>query len=199
MSTLQTGDRSSRAATSAPSKRCLHDLAPYERSAGGVACMPLTYLSPRGSIRYADSQKKLGPIGRVYARTNRVTSRLKSVARAEAVMIGAGGPREAIDVMSRGQFIGPGREPVRVLSSFPLLGSSWTMQEMPFWGVAGRFNGEPSPSHSFGDVSRYAWKPVSDTAISNQIELLVKCPSRSDVNMAPPVPCGRSSGSVATS
>ena len=53
---------------------------------------------------------------------------------------------------------------------------------MPFWEVAGNFNGEPSPSHSFGDISRYARKPISDTAISKQIELLVKCPSRSDVN-----------------
>jgi hypothetical protein len=43
-------------------------------------------------------------------------------------------------------------------------------------------NGNPSPSHSFGDISRYANKPVSDAAISKQIELLVKCPSRSDVN-----------------
>jgi hypothetical protein len=109
-------------------------------------------------------------------------SRLNAVGRAQAVKIGAGGPREAIDVMSRGQFIGPKRELMRVISSYPLLARSWEMQELPLWEVAGNFNGEPSPSHSFGDISRYARKPISDSAISKQIELLVKCPSRSDVN-----------------
>jgi FAD/FMN-containing dehydrogenase len=109
-------------------------------------------------------------------------SRLNAVARAQAVKIGAGGPREAIDVMSRGQFIGPQSELLSVLSSFPLLKRSWVMKEMPFWEAANEFNGNPSPSHSFGDISRYANKPVSDAAISKQIELLVKCPSRSDVN-----------------
>jgi hypothetical protein len=144
---------------------------------------------PREDITYFLFQGRGADLAaRLFDEFNRLMatgeSRLNAVARAQAVKIGAGGPREAIDVMSRGQFIGPERELMRVLSSFPLLRRSWKMQEMPFWEVAGKFNGDPSPSHSFGDISRYARKPVSDAAISKQIELLVKCPSRSDVNDA---------------
>ena len=48
-------------------------------------------------------------------------SRLNAVAMAQAVEIGAGGPREAIDVMSRGQFIGPrfGLEMLSTTQSIP--------------------------------------------------------------------------------
>src|SRR5204862_6403294 len=90
-----------------------------------------------------------------------------AVAMAQASEVGKGGPREAIAVFSRGQYIGPLDE-LRDLGS-PLLAAATpvrqTLTEMPFWDVQRMIaTGEPDP-HSFGDISRYAADPVPDSAV----------------------------------
>ena len=138
------------------------------------------------SVTYFVLEKRGADVAaQVFAEFNKLMatgeSRLNAVARAQAVEIGAGGPREAIDVMSRGQFIGTKQELMDLLSSMscPGLKSMWVTEEMPFWGAAERFVNDRATPHSFGDISRYADKPVSDTAMSKQIDLLVDCPGRS--------------------
>jgi hypothetical protein len=62
---------------------------------------------------------------------------LNAVAMASAGPIGEGGPREAIDVMSRGQYIGPIDELRDIIA--PLLRDvrpvTQTLEEMSFWDV----------------------------------------------------------------
>jgi FAD binding domain/Berberine and berberine like len=99
-------------------------------------------------------------------------SRINAVARATALS----GKRDGIDIMSRGQFIGSSGELEDLLSSYPFLKKHWKVEPMTFWEAAGQFFGEAGEQHCFGDISRYARKPLSDTVISKQIELLRKCP-----------------------
>jgi FAD/FMN-containing dehydrogenase len=105
---------------------------------------------------------------------------LNAVAMAQAAPLGSGGPREAIDVFSRGQFVGPIDE-LRSLVS-PLLAaatpSKQTIEEMPFWDMQRMFSSTEAASHSFGDISRYAAEPIPDTAIGKLVDLLAVCPSR---------------------
>lgn len=103
-----------------------------------------------------------------------------AVAMAEATEIGSGGPREAINVMSRGQYIGPIGELQELIA--PLLAvatpAKQTLTEMPFWNAQRMIaSAEPDP-HSFGDISRYANDVIPESAISAMVELLVDCPSR---------------------
>ncbi len=105
-------------------------------------------------------------------------SRLNAVAMAQAIE----GPE--IYVRSRGQYIGPKAELLELLSSYP---SPQRTKEEPiteektFWEAAEIFTDPPpASSHSFGDISRYAKAPISDTAISKLVELLKKCPGRSN-------------------
>lgn len=106
---------------------------------------------------------------------------LNAVAMAQATDVGSGAPRDAIDVMSRGQFIGPVDDLRDLLQ--PLLAiagrTSETLEPRTFWSVQRYIaTGEPDP-HSFGDISRYADKPLPDDAIANVVDLLASCPSRS--------------------
>lgn len=107
---------------------------------------------------------------------------LNAVAMAQAAPIGPGGPREAIDVFSRGQYVGPLSE-LRALVD-PLLKAAphptkIVLQELSFWDMQRVFvTGEPEP-HSFGDISRYAADPVPDHVVDKMVDLLVHCPSRS--------------------
>jgi hypothetical protein len=39
---------------------------------------------------------------------------------------------------------------------------------------------DASEPHSFGDISRYADKPLPDSAVAAVVDLLADCPSRSD-------------------
>ena len=80
---------------------------------------------PREKITYFRFQGRGAELAaRLFDEFNRLMatgeSRLNAVARAQAVKIGAGGPREAIDVMSRGQFIGPKRELIAGAVILPL-------------------------------------------------------------------------------
>jgi FAD/FMN-containing dehydrogenase len=107
---------------------------------------------------------------------------LNALAMAQASEIGAGGPREAIDVMSRGQYIGP-LDDLRDLVG-PLLAAAapvqQTLQEQTFWDTA-RMTAEPeSPPFSFSASSRYAAEPLPDKAIGELVDLLSACPSRSE-------------------
>lgn len=103
------------------------------------------------------------------------------VIMAEATEVGSGGPSDAIDVMSRGQYIGPLDELQDLVA--PLLAAAtptaqtlegkafWTMQRV----IAG---GEPAP-HSYGDLSRYSNSQLPDSVTAELVDLLVACPSRS--------------------
>jgi FAD/FMN-containing dehydrogenase len=106
---------------------------------------------------------------------------LNAVAMAQATEVGSGGPRDAIDVFSRGQYVGPLDE-LRDLVR-PLLAAATptqqTIGEMTFWELQ-RFINTPEPEpHSFGDISRYAADPVPDRAIAAVVDLLASCPGRS--------------------
>ncbi|MBV9579975.1 MAG: FAD-binding oxidoreductase [Chloroflexi bacterium] len=107
---------------------------------------------------------------------------LNAVAMAQASPVGAGGPREAIDVMSRGQYVGPVDE-LRDLVS-PLLRvatpTKTALQAKTFWDTQRIWVTEEPPVHSFGDISRYAPAPIPDSVVQQLVELLVNCPSRTD-------------------
>lgn len=112
-------------------------------------------------------------------------SRINAVARASAVKEGSGGKRDGIDIMARGQFIGSKRELEDLLTSYPWLKKHWVIEPMPFWDAGRKFVGEAGAQHCFGDISRYAKEPISEKAISQQIELLRKCPGRSTNAIGP--------------
>ena len=107
-------------------------------------------------------------------------SRINAVARAQAVKIAQAAPRgDRRDVErpvhrpraqtdARAVILPPAQDLVENAGDAIL-------------GGRGKIQWRPIAVTSFGDISRYARKPVSDTAISKQIELLVRCPSRSDV------------------
>lgn len=106
---------------------------------------------------------------------------LNAVAMAQASEIGGGGPREAIDVMSRGQYIGPIADLKDLVA--PLLAAATparqTLTEMSFWSAQRMIaTGEPDP-HSFGDISRYAKDVLPESTISALVDLIADCPSRS--------------------
>jgi len=107
-----------------------------------------------------------------------------AVAQAQAVDLGDDGPREAISVFSRGQYIGPIRELLDLVG--PLLTAAKpaqaTVQEMTFWDFQRMVVTEEATWHSYGDISRYAAEPLPDSAISQMVDLLAACPSRSDAN-----------------
>lgn len=112
---------------------------------------------------------------------------LNAVAMAEASPIGDGQtPRDAISVMSRGQFVGTQDELTAVLA--PLLAAapeptSATVQELPYWQAATNFLTEEGEAHSWGDISRYADRTLPEQVWSQQVDTLVDCPSReSDAN-----------------
>ncbi|MGI8486761.1 MAG: FAD-binding oxidoreductase [Thermomicrobiales bacterium] len=106
---------------------------------------------------------------------------LNAVAMAQASEIGSGGPREAIDVMSRGVYIGPIDELREILA--PLLAipgaTLKTLEEMTFWDVQRLIDTEETAQHSFGDLSRYAKEPLPERAVAKVVDLLAACSSRS--------------------
>jgi FAD/FMN-containing dehydrogenase len=107
---------------------------------------------------------------------------LNAVAMAEATEVGSDGPREAIHVMSRGQYIGPLDELKDLVK--PLLDAATpdrqVLEAIPYWQMQRMIaSAEPEP-HSFGDISRYAAEPLPSNIVSELVELLVECPSRSE-------------------
>lgn len=105
-----------------------------------------------------------------------------SVYSAQATPILAGGPREAIDVFTRGQYVGPVSE-LRDLVA-PLLAAArptkQVLQEQTFWDTFRGFASPEPPQHNFGDLSRYADRPIPDSAVARLVDVLSECPSRSN-------------------
>ena len=99
---------------------------------------------------------------------------------AQAAPVGAGGPREAIDVLARGHFLGTEADLRDLLA--PLLAISGatetTIVDQPFWTTAKTFLSNEATSHSWGDISRFTDRPVPSDAYARLVELLVTCPSR---------------------
>ncbi|AEF41042.1 FAD-binding oxidoreductase [Hoyosella subflava] len=104
-------------------------------------------------------------------------------AYAQATEIGSGGPEAAIQVNTHGQYIGPADElrdllaPVIAAAGQP---DSQNITEMGFWDAQRIFATDEQPSHSWGDISRYASEPIPESAVGELVDLLVACPSRSD-------------------
>lgn len=108
---------------------------------------------------------------------------LNAVAMAAALPVGAGGPREAIEVMSRGQYVGPIDELRDIIA--PLLQEAeptdQTLLELPFWDVQRMIASTETESHSWGDISRYADRAIPESVGTELVDLLVECPSRTEV------------------
>jgi FAD/FMN-containing dehydrogenase len=106
---------------------------------------------------------------------------LNASSAAQASPVGSGGPREAIDAFTRGQYVGPSDELRDLLA--PVLAAATptksAFQEMPFWDVQQQIwaSGNPTP-HSFGDWSRYAGEPLPDDAVAEMMDVLAACPVR---------------------
>jgi FAD/FMN-containing dehydrogenase len=108
---------------------------------------------------------------------------LNAVAAATAVPIGSGSPTEAIEVFSRGQYIGPPDELHDLVQ--PLLDAAGPpikseFRPLDFWDVVAMISSGEPPSHGFGDISRYAATPIPESAVVKMVGLLADCPSRSD-------------------
>lgn len=106
---------------------------------------------------------------------------LNAVASAQASPVGPGGPREAIDVFSRGQYIGPLselRELVQPLITAAGEPAKTALQTMTYWDMQRMFESAESERHAFGDVSRYSTKPLSDAVAGKIADLLADCPAR---------------------
>lgn len=105
---------------------------------------------------------------------------LNAVAMAQATPVGAGGPREAISVMTRGQYIGPLDE-LRDLVA-PLLEAGTptvsTLTTMSFWDFQRLIASTEPEQHQFGDWSRYSDRRLPASVITDLVDLLVDCPVR---------------------
>lgn len=105
---------------------------------------------------------------------------LNAVATAKATPVGDGGPREAVDVMSRGQYIGPLAELKDLVR--PLLEAApdaqVTYQEAGFWDIFPNFISDVSTNHSFGDISRFADRTLPTRVFEQYADLLADAPRR---------------------
>jgi len=105
---------------------------------------------------------------------------------ARAAPVGDGGPREAIDVLIRGQYIGPMDELQDLLA--PMLAAApeptkSALEVLPFWQVqTGIWAGASPAPHPFGDISRYGKDPLPDDANAKIIDLLADCPVRTETS-----------------
>jgi FAD/FMN-containing dehydrogenase len=116
------------------------------------------------------------------------TPKLNAVAMAQATPVGPKGPREAIDVMSRGHYLGPVDE-LRALVQ-PMLDAAKPRKQcfelMKFWDMQKIWvdwadRDQPRhETHSFGDVSRYAKNPLSEKVTSDLVDLLADAPARTE-------------------
>ena len=106
---------------------------------------------------------------------------------ARAAPVGAGGPREAIDVLIRGQYIGPIDELqdllAPMLAAAPETSKPASLEVLPFWQVqTGIWAGASPAPHPFGDISRYGKDPLPDDANAKIIDLLADCPVRTETS-----------------
>ncbi|HEX4163226.1 MAG TPA: FAD-binding oxidoreductase [Acidimicrobiales bacterium] len=111
---------------------------------------------------------------------------LNAVAAATAVKEeGAEGPRDAIEVFSRGQYIGPLDELKDLVQ--PLIDAAGTplkseLRPIGFWEVVKIISTIEPPSHGFGDISRYAVDPLPRSAVTELVDLVSLSPSRDNDN-----------------
>jgi FAD/FMN-containing dehydrogenase len=104
-----------------------------------------------------------------------------AVAMAQATDPNGGNKRDAIDVFTRGQYIGPIQELIDLVRPLrDLKPTKATLQELPFWDMQRMFASAETESHSFGDISRYAAAPIPNQAIIKIVDLLANCPSRTE-------------------
>ncbi len=86
-------------------------------------------------------------------------------------------------VWTRGQYIGPLdelRDLIRPMLDAAGKPRELELRELPFWEAQEIFADTPSAPHSFGDISRYAERPLPQDAIQQVIDLVARCPSRSE-------------------
>ncbi len=106
---------------------------------------------------------------------------LNAVAQAQASPVGSGGPREAVDVFSRGQYIGELSE-LRDLVQ-PLIDAAGPpaktqLETKTYWDMQRMFASVEAERHSFGDISRYSREPLPDHVVAKVADLLADCPTR---------------------
>ena len=101
---------------------------------------------------------------------------------AQAVPVGPGGPREAIDSFSRGQYLGPVEELQELVRPMQEAAPTTSVQfeTMPYWDMQQFFATAEQPRHSWGDISRYAQGRLPDHVYGRLAELIAECPSRSE-------------------
>ena len=90
------------------------------------------------------------------------------------------GPREAIDVFSRGQFLGTQAELERYVQ--PLIDAAGppakrTLTTLKYWDMQRMFASAEGTRHSFGDVSRYSRAPLPDQTYAKIADLLAGAPA----------------------
>ncbi|WP_308465738.1 FAD-binding oxidoreductase [Rathayibacter soli] len=119
-------------------------------------------------------------------------------AMAQATPVGAAGPRAAIDVMVRGQFLGSKDDFLGLVG--PLLKASPPAKQQivvqPFWTTAKIFTTAESPNHSWGDISRYTKAALPAATVQKMVDLIAETPSRSSSNNAALFMLGWIGGSV---
>jgi FAD/FMN-containing dehydrogenase len=104
-----------------------------------------------------------------------------AVAMAQASPVGPAGPREAIDVFSRGQYIGPLSELQELVQ--PLIAAAGTpaksvLTNFKYWDMQRMFSTAETQRHAFGDISRYSRAPLPDGVYAQIGDMLASCPSR---------------------
>ncbi|MEO7236900.1 MAG: FAD-binding oxidoreductase [Lapillicoccus sp.] len=117
---------------------------------------------------------------------------------AQATPVGAGGPRQAIDVMVRGHYLGTEKDLRDLLAPFLAIpgATSTTILDQPFWTTARSFVSDEATAHSWGDISRYTNGPVPHDAYARLVELLVNAPIRTPESNAAIWSLGWVGGSV---
>ncbi|MCE5291107.1 MAG: FAD-binding oxidoreductase [Nocardiaceae bacterium] len=106
---------------------------------------------------------------------------LNGLVYAEATPVGTDGPRAAIDVVMRGQYMGPRAELedlVRpVLAAAPTTTQA-TVQELPYWEAAKIFLEPPAEPHAWNDISRFTKNTLPADLWAKQVDLVAQCPRR---------------------
>jgi FAD/FMN-containing dehydrogenase len=99
---------------------------------------------------------------------------------AQATPIGPGGPRAAIEVFSRGQFLGSVDELRELVRPLELAAPTTSMQleTFDYWDMQQMFASAEQPRHSWGDISRYAQGALPDGVYGQLAELIAQCPTR---------------------